>query len=206
MNIEKDELISASELARRIDVNPSYITNSKEKLIKAKCTYGKKYYFRKSAQLLGKNPDNPHTTNQSRSQKPKEKKEIQQNKNEDDKKISDPKELLEQILKTINDPETTANIAELNGLKTKAAILREYFSAKNEEIKNKKLEENLYTSEEIMQIIGFAISQFRQALLNIPNNYAVNLENLTQKQIKEYVADDINKILENFQKIEERFE
>jgi len=44
MSIKKDELISASELARRIKVDPSFISRQKTKLKDAKCMFGKKFY------------------------------------------------------------------------------------------------------------------------------------------------------------------
>lgn len=229
MSNEKDELISAAELSRRIKKSAAYISKQSKKLKDAKCTYGKKYYYRKSAQLLGCDPDNPQDTIQSSRQqevsKPKNKKltpkEVTQKALDDSIKAADKEflgvgddedeeqkvqALLDQIKEAIDDPKTTTNRAKLDGLKAKASILTEYYKGLSEKIKNKKLEENMFERDEVMQILSFMVNVVRNALINLPNNYAVNLEGLTQKEIKEHVADDINKILEDFQKVGEQFE
>jgi len=43
-------------------------------------------------------------------------------------------------------------------------------------------------------------------MINMPNNYAVNLENTDKATIKEYVTDDINKILSDLQAVGKQFE
>ena len=234
---KKDELISASELARRIKVDPSYINNKtrKGKLKEAKCMYGKKFYYRKSCDYLGKNPDDPHKSRQSNLQtdikapesnkgvkKLKPKKNIKVNindldsaeepekpkvpRNENKNTDKDAKELLEQILESIKGGNSSANRTTLDLLRQKAGVLREYFTAKNEEIKNRKLEENLFEKDEVIKILSFAMNMIRNSLINLPNNYAVNLDGFNQKEIKEYVADDVNKILEDLQNIGNQFE
>lgn len=237
MSNEKDELISASELARRLKINPSYIANNKKKLIDAKCMYGKKFYYIKSCNFLGKDPKDPHKSRQSdlqkdvsasKNKKPKSSenwtvttgrknitKKIQQivaeNNQEEVEDKSDIEEghaktLLQQILDSINSKNNSENRQKLDLLRQKAGVLREYFTAKNEEIKNRKLEDNLFEKDEVMQILSFGINMIRNSLINLPNNYAVNLEGLPQKEIKDYVTDDINKILEDFQNVGKQFE
>ena len=234
----KDELISGAELARRLDVSQVYISKAKKDGKLIKCTYGKKFYYRKCSLALGKNPDNPHKTHNSESQKTtttekednwtvtKGKEEVNQKVNEITKDLKEKKKprkeihpvsppgdndkeaktLLQQILLIVNDKDKTLNRAELDGLKLKAGILKEYFAAKNEEIKNRQLVDNLFERDEVLRILGFAMNMIRNALLNLPNNYAVNLEGLGQKQIKEYVSDDINKILTDLQETGKRFD
>jgi len=134
---------------------------------------------------------------------------VEQNEAEDEDEPDheeDAKTLLEQILKAIKGSNTSVNRQQLDLLRIKAGVLREYFTAKNEEIKNRKLEDNLFEKDEVMQILSFAINMVRNSLINLSNNYAVNLEGLSQKEIKEYVTDDINKILEDFQNIGNQFE
>lgn len=252
---KKDELISGSELARRINTKPQYITKQKAKLKDAKCMFGNKYYYEKSCNFLGKNPDDPHKSRQSnlqtnteepesnenwtvaagkenidkvvKSLKPKknikvviddlesieepndvEKRMAQCGVPEDESKSSDSeaKNLLEQILESIKDGNSSANRTKLDLLRQKAGVLREYFTAKNEEIKNRKLEENLFEKDEVIQILSFAMNMIRNSLINLPNNYAVNIDGLNQKEIKEYVTDDVNKILEDLQNIGNQFE
>ncbi len=123
---------------------------------------------------------------------------------EDKKKQVDELEL--EILETIADEESTLNIAVLNGLKTKAAILKEFKLSIHQSIKNKQLDENLYDRESVIKIINIATSSFRKSLLNLANNYATSLEGMTKLEIKEYVLADINKILEDFQAIGKQFE
>jgi len=257
MTNKKDELITASELARRLNVSAPYIAKQKDKLKISKCMFGKKYYFRKSALLLGKDPDNPHESHQQRNnkqniksdesksneviedlkpiEKPQQKKEttlknednnilkekIKQLENEN-KKLKEKIVLLEKenpldemqskikdlqidILATISDSGTTKDLALLNGLKAKATILKEFELAISQGIKNKSLQENNYTYDEIIIVINQAVSIFRNALLNLANNYAVNLEGMTKKQIKDFVSEDINSILEDFEKLKEKF-
>jgi len=245
---KKDELISGSELARRINVAPQYITKQKSKLKDAKCMFGNKFYYIKSSDYLGKNPDDPHKSRQSNTQtnikapesnenwevmKGKEnikkvikslkpKKNIKVNiddleskeetkppkKPKEEKKDSDKdaKSLLNDILEAINGGSSSVNKLQLDTLRQKAGVLREYFTAKNEEIKNRKLEENLFEKDEVVQILSFAMNMIRNSLINLPNNYAVNLDGLNQKEIKEYVTDDVNKILEDLQNIGNQFE
>ena len=241
MNNEKDELVSASELARRLDVNRSYITNKKTKLKDAKCTYGTKYYYIKSCDYLGKDPKDPHKSRQSnlqtdikankkkstKKETPKSdmnwtvvtgkeniQKEIDKLKPKDEELSEDEsentdneaKELLDQILDSIKDGNNAINRQKLDLLRQKAGVLREYFTAKNEEIKNRKLEENLFERDEVIRILSFAMNMVRNSLINIPNNYAVSLEGLSQKEIKDYVTDDTNKILEDLQNIGKQFD
>ena len=244
MDNQKDELISGAELAKRLDVNRSYITNKKTKLKDAKCTFGKKFYYIKSCHFLGKDPNEPHKSRQSELQtdiaatkKPSKKKEtpksdenwnvIKGQKNidkaledfakdeppkdediEDDNQDSESeaKELLDQILLSVKGGNGRENRAKLDILKQKAGVLREYFTAKNEEIKNRKLEDNLFERDEVIKILSFAMSMIRNALIDLPNNYAVSLEGRDQKEIKDHVTDDINRILEDLQNVGNQFE
>lgn len=229
MDNKKDELISGSELARRLNVSRVYISNKKEMLKNAKCTYAKKFYYIKSAKLLGKNPN---TSNQSQSQKketPKSnenwnvitdkdeiKKTIKQfaDKKEIKKKPlslaigmkDEDKDLLTEIENTLKDKDTVYDKALLDGLKAKAAITKTYYEAENEKIKNRKLEDNLFERDEVIRILSFAMNMIRNSIINLPNNYAVSLEGLSQKEIKDFVTDDTNKILEDLQNIGNQFD
>lgn len=234
MSIKKDELISASELARRLSVNPSYIAKKKKELSDAKCTYGKKFYYIKSCNYLGKDPDEPHQSIKSSIQKDKhepEKKfpasgdnftvrtpnqamkelreEVMGNEDEDDEEEiieNNAKTLLEQIVKAVNSKDNKASRQQLDILKQKAAVLREYFVAKNEEIKNRKMEDSLFEKDEVIRILSFAVSAVTNSLINLPNNYAVALEGLSKKEIKDFVTNDTNRILEDLQNIGNKFE
>ena len=227
MSKQKDELISASELARRIKVDPSYIAKRKTTLKAAKCTFGKKFYYIKSCDFLGKDPKDPHKSRQSNLQtainsekkskktnptKPNQKKPKftppAQSTNTEPPEDSDKdaKSLLKDILKAVNGGDSSVNKLNLDTLRQKAGVLREYFTAKNEEIKNRKLEDNLFERDEVIKILSFAMNMIRNSLINLPNNYAVSLEGLSQKEIKDYVTDDTNKILEDLQNIGNQFE
>ena len=126
--------------------------------------------------------------------------------NIEDEQKDEAKELLDQILTAIKKGSDIDNRKKLDVLIQKARVLREYFTAKNEEIKNRKLEENLFDRDEVIKLLGFAMNMVRNSLVNMPNNYATNLEGMNQKEIKEYVSDDINKILENLQEVGNQFE
>lgn len=220
MSDKKDELITASELARRLDVNPSYIGNKKKKLIENKCTYGNKFYYKKCCIFLGKDPNDPHKSRQSELQesivetkKPKPQKPPKEKPTEteiedwgDENQEDDAKSLLEQIIKITKGKSNSTNRLELDILRQKAGVLREYFTAKNEEIKNRKLEQNLFEKDEVIQILSFAMNMIRNSIINLPNNYAVSLEGLNQKEIKDFVQEDTNRILEDLQKVGEQFE
>ena len=267
MSKQKDELITASELARRLDVDPSHINRQRTKFKDAKCMFGKKFYYIKSCDFLGKDPNDPHKSRQSNLQtdiKSDKKKSTKKNipksnenwtvrppkegieevrkslgiSKEEEQKIiskinegldgiddtqkrmaqcgtgedenqdsdSEAKDLLDQILASVKGGNNRHNRATLDILRQKAGVLREYFTAKNEEIKNRKLEDNLFEKDEVIQILSFAMNMIRNSLINLPNNYAVNLESMEQKEIKEYVTDDVNKILEDLQNIGNQFE
>ncbi len=237
MSDKKDELITASELARRLGITPQYINSRRLKFKDAKCMFGKKFYYQKSCHFLGKDPIDPHKSRQSelqtdikikkktstRKETPKSdenwtiitgKENIQKEidnlkpKDEDENQDveSEANELLEQILESVKGGNSTQNRLKLDILRQKAGVLREYFTAKNEEIKNRKLEDNLFERDEVVKILSFAMSMIRNSLINLPNNYAVSLEGLEQKQIKDFVTDDINKILEDLQNIGKQFD
>jgi len=254
MAIKKDELVTGAELSRRLKVTPVYITNNKNKLKNAKCMFGKKYYFRKSSLLLGKDPDNPHESYQQTNnvkpkepiKKPQQKKEVQPKKEVPQKNDNVPRGTIENIeelkllreenaklkkelnaikskatfdelkenikrlyiemSRAIGDSGSTLNKAHLDGLKGKAAALKELELAVYQGIKNKQLDENSYDRESVIKIINIATSSFRKSLLNLANNYATSLEGMTKLEIKEYVLADINKILEDFQAIGKQFE
>ena len=270
MNNKDDELIPAVELAKRLKISAAYISSKRKFLTSAKCTYGKKFYFRKSSLALGKNPDNPYETRQQKEQREvaaKIKPEIKENpipeikenpipeikedniqiKNIDNsdvlkkeseyietinklelenKKLKDKISSIEQIkgidsiddvetqikrlqsdiLIAVSDTEATYDRAMLDGLKVKAMILKEFELAIHQGIKNRELQESTYIYDDVAVIINQAVSMFRNSLLNLGNKYALNLEGMNKKQIKEFVMEDINSILEDFEKIKEKFE
>jgi len=243
MSDKKDELITASELARRLRVAPQYINSRRPKFKDAKCMFGKKFYYIKSCHFLGKDPKDPHKSRQSNLQtdikdlkKPKAKKEtpkssknrtvikgkekiqkeidklkpkdedIEDDESENQDSDSEAKELLEQILLSVKGGNGIENRIKIDILKQKAGLLREYFTAKNEEIKNRKLEDNLFERDEVIRILSFAMNMIRNSLINLPNNYAVSLEGLSQKEIKDFTTDDTNKILEDLQNIGNQFD
>ena len=240
MSKQKDELISASELARRLDVDPSHINRQRAKFKDAKCMFGKKFYYIKSCEYLGKDPKDPHKSRQSNLQtdikRPKANKTIRKKigltKKQEQKIISqindglddieppkkpplppsdndtqdEAKSLLELILEAVKKNDSSINRKDLDLLRQKAGVLREYFTAKNEEIKNRKLEDNLFERDEVVKILSFAMNMIRNSLINLPNNYAVNLEGMEQKEIKDFVTDDTNKMLEDLQNIGKQFE
>ena len=115
------------------------------------------------------------------------------------------KRLQSDILVAVSDKEATYDRAMLDGLKIKATILKEFELAIHQGIKNKELQESTYTYDDVVIVINQTVSIFRNSLLNLSNNYAVNLEGMTKKQIKEFVMEDINSILEDFEKIKENF-
>lgn len=215
MSNKKDELISGAELAKRLNVSAPYITKNKKRLKEAKCIYGKKFYYRKSASFLGKNPDNPGDSIKALVQKtiPQENKQEEaissfssDVEEEQDEADAEMQTLLHQIENIIKDPKSNLKTVELNGLKNKAALINEYYKGKREKIKYIKEANNLYEKEDVIKILGALGNQVRNTMINLPNNYAVNLEGMSQKQIKDFVSDDINKILEEIQNTGEQFE
>lgn len=230
--MKKDELISGTELASRLKLSSAYITKQKQ-LGKLKgCMHGKRYYFNKSSLALGKDPNNPYETQQKLMQKkdtsiendnlkvdePKEevkepkkktiKPKIQtQPKDENlEDKLKELESIEKQIKDAIEDSTNTSNTLLLNGLKTKTSILTEYQKSIGEKIKNKKLQENLYSKDEVVKILGTAVNMLRNGMINLANNYSVSLEGLSKQEIKEYVQEDINRLLEDFQDISRRFD
>lgn len=224
---KKDELVSGTELAKRLKVSPPYITKKKDTL--KSCKYGKKYYFRKSCLALGYDPDNLPTQKQEKKQilvnakdilevdkketiekeKPQPKtnnvpRGTYENKNIEEIKSSID-ELYNEILETIADPDTTYDKLKLDGITSKAKALKEFELATAQRLKNKQLEENLYTKDEVLNIITIATAIFRNSLIDLPNNMASKLEGLTKKQIKDTTTEYINDILEDFEKTTEKF-
>lgn len=219
MSNKKDELITAAELSRRISKSAPYISALKKNGKLAGATYGKKFYYRKCCDILGIDPDDPHKSVQSdlqkevsESNKQKDievkptKQKVVKIEEDSDEDLENAESLLKQIEKAVLAGGDSVNRNKLDVLRLKAGVLREYFTAKNEQIKNRKLEENLFERDEVVHILSFAVNMIRNQLVNLPNNYAVNLEGLSQKDIKDYVTDDINKMLEDFQKVGDQFD
>lgn len=217
--MKKDELITGAELAKRLKVSAPYITKNKKRLKEAKCIYGKKFYYRKSAEFLGKDPDNPGDSIKSLIQKQPEEKFLEKKdiKKQDIKSFpsdvdtgndedTEMQTLLQQIEDIIKDPNSNLKTVQLNGLKSKASLVKEYFAGKREEIKYIKEQDNLFEKEDVIKILSALANQVRNTFINMSNNYAVNLEGMSQKQIKDYVTDDINKLLEQIQSTGEQFE
>ena len=226
---DNDELVSGAELAKRIKVSPPYITKKRDTL--KSCKRGKKYYFRKSCLALGYDPDNLPIEKSSKNknisvgtiketksieveeqpkpvvevQKEEPKHQPKQPQKQRDINLSDIDSLYNEILNTIADPNTTINKLTLEGLNLKAKALKEFELATAQRLKNKQLEENLYTREEITNIISLATAILRNSLIELPNNFANSLDGLNKKQIKEKSSEIINDILEDFIKVSEQF-
>ena len=118
-------------------------------------------------------------------------------------KTKDIEDLQTQIKQKIESEYTT--FTELQNLKIKSEILKTYAVSQSEELKYQQLKNNLFDKSEIFKIYSYALNNIRNSLLNLSNNYAVSLEGLNKKQIKEYVDLDINKILEELYSLKNKF-
>ena len=118
-------------------------------------------------------------------------------------KTKDIEDLQTQIKQKIESEYTT--FTELQNLKIKSEILKTYAVSQTEELKYQQLKNNLFDKSEIFKIYSYALNNIRNSLLNLSNNYAVSLEGLNKKQIKEYVDLDINKILEELYSLKNKF-
>ncbi len=229
----EDELVNGTVLASRLMVTTAFISKYKKKGVFNNCMDGKKYWFRKACLVLGRNPDNIKQSKASIAQEkipkkqyiPKEHREepteIDRDAVEDeakkvDKQIGDAiktkkdsntleRYVLSQIQKVVIDKESVYDRNLLDGTKIKMQLLKEYHITEQEKLKTKKLEGNLFDREEVVEILSFSINIFRNSLINLANNYAVNLEGLSQKKIKEFVANDINHILEDLRRTSDKF-
>ena len=112
-------------------------------------------------------------------------------------------DLQTQIKQKIESEYTT--FTELQNLKIKSEILKTYAVSQSEELKYQQLKNNLFDKNEILKIYSYVLNNIRNSLLNLSNNYAVSLEGLNKKQIKEYVDLDINKILEELYSLKNKF-
>lgn len=118
-------------------------------------------------------------------------------------KTKDIEDLQTQIKQKIESEHTT--FTELQNLKIKSEILKTYAVSQSEELKYQQLKNNLFDKSEILKIYSYVLNNIRNSLLNLSNNYAVSLEGLNKKQIKEYVDLDINKILEELYNLKNKF-
>jgi flagellar biosynthesis GTPase FlhF len=118
-------------------------------------------------------------------------------------KTKDIEDLQTQIKQKIESEYTT--FTELQNLKIKSEILKTYAVSQSEELKYQQLKNNLFDKSEILKIYSYVLNNIRNSLLNLSNNYAVSLEGLNKKQIKEYVDLDINKILEELYSLKNKF-
>lgn len=226
----KEELITQTEFARRLGVSPSYIGSLRLTRLKPAMRKGKVKYVA-ACKLLNRDPVTPNIETKEKYlqdqvvKKKREKfvkvpivikKEVKDfddflnEDNEDDTPIFNPetngKTLLEQIEAAVKNPKHKLRYEELSSLENKAKILKIFYSAEKEKLAYEKELGNLFTRDSLERILTFAINSVRNAMLNLPNNYAVNLEGLNKKEIKEYVEKDINKILEDLLNIESQFD
>ena len=118
-------------------------------------------------------------------------------------KTKDIEDLQTQIKQKIESEYTT--FTELQNLKIKSEILKTYAVSQSEDLKYQQLKNNLFDKSEILKIYSYVLNNIRNSLLNLSNNYAVSLEGLNKKQIKEYVDLDINKILEELYSLKNKF-
>jgi transcriptional regulator with XRE-family HTH domain len=136
----------------------------------------------------------------------KVKKKIKPEDLEDFDPTTDAISLLDQIMLVINDSTSDVSWEKLQNLENKAKILKIYFASQKEKVNYDKEMKQLINRPTLEKIIGFTIAAIRTSLINLPNNYAVSLEGLDKVQIKDYVADDINRILSGLQGIDEKFD
>lgn len=214
--MKRDELVSQAELARRIGKTAQYIAKMKRDKKLDPAIYGRKLYFRKACEILKIDPDNipkgaskEQVKNKKYHTKKKMKKDdVKPSKHEFDEEQyeGDGKDLLDQIMKAIKNPTHKMRYEELDSLENKAKILKLYYAAEKEKLQHEKELGNLFDRESLERIISFTINTVRNSLINMPNNFAVNLEGLNKAEIKEYVEIDVNKILEELQNISKQFE
>lgn len=229
MNKNDDELISFADFARRINKSAPYIYKLKNPGKLDPAVEGKKIYFLEGCKILKIDPLNIpiKTVKQSEQEKhqklkakPKKKFSAKnQNKvtvsiNGDDD-ISDfdifgefehddgskdhKEDLLTQIENIIKSKPDDRTYLKLDSLETKTKILKNFYAAEKEKLAFEKELGNLFDRESIERILTFSFNAVRNTLLNLANNYAVNLEGLNKSEIKDYVEEDVNKILEELQ-------
>lgn len=116
------------------------------------------------------------------------------------------KDLLEQIMDVVNNPNKTMKWEDLQNLESKGKILKVYYASQKEKINHEKELGQLVNRETIERILAFTVSTIRTNLINLPNNYAVALEGKNKLSIKDYVEEDINRILSELQKVGENFD
>jgi predicted transcriptional regulator len=204
------EFLNQKEIALRLGVTRQYINNKKSMLIEAGCLHesGKLFDYEMVAKILGRDPQNPHTTPQANNQKKineSKPKILSEQSNEIVESSGEMEDLLGEILQAIKDKEITKDRAMLDGLKLKASIIKEYFAADTEKLKNYQLRETTFSNEEVIKILDFSLSVVRNKLMGMENNYAVSLEGLDKAAIRKYVRDDVNSILEEFQRVGDEF-
>ena len=209
----KDELITFAELIRRTGKSSPYYAKIKKngKLYEAlEC---KKVWYLKALKILKLDPNNPAKKSKRQLEQMKSiakrkalKDETIENDFEDENKNKDQevKELLDQILKAIKDPKT--GYVVLDALESKVKIIKLYYSSQAAQLSYEKELGNLFDRESIERILSFSFNAIRNNLINLANNYAVNLEGLNKKEIKDYVENDINKLLETLQNTEQQFD
>ncbi len=218
-----DELLGFTAFAKRINKSAPYIYKLKNPGKLDPAIEGKKIYFKKACKILKIDPNNiPKETIKQAEQKkyqalkskPKKKNSAKKSKevtvtfnNSDDKsKLNEIKDkanygenLLDQIKNIINSKDDDNTYLKLDSLETKTKILKNFYAAEKEKLAFEKELGNLFDKESIERILSFAVNSIRNSLLNLANNYAVNLEGLSKAEIKEYVEEDINKLLEVLQ-------
>jgi len=116
------------------------------------------------------------------------------------------KKLYIEISNAIGDIGSTYDKAKLDGLKAKAAALKELELAVHQGIKNKQLDDSTLDKESVFKILNVAFSLLRKSLLSLANNLTTSLEGMDKLERKEHIMNDVNKMLEDFQATGKQFE
>ena len=230
MNIENDDLLSFGEFAKKINKSQPYLCKLKNPGKLDPAISGKKISFLKGCEILKIDPDNiPLKTTKQLEQAKHQALKAKSGKNyfsknqikvkakkppivkttneetfdEFDNKagLEHTQDLLKQIEDIIKSKPDDKTYIKLDSLETKTKILKNFYAAEKEKLSYEKELSNLFDAESIERILSFSFNAVRNTLLNLANNYAVNLEGLSKGEIKNYVEEDINKILEELQNV-----
>ena len=189
--MDEQELVTQAEFARRVGVTKSRINALVKEGRFYSCIKDGKLIFEEAKLIFGERKQQKMIQDT-----PIKKKPTKSNTKRDTETSAE--YLLKEILEAISGDESTRDRATLDGLKLKASILKEFFLAQSEKMKHKKLAENLFSRDEVLEMFKIAINILRNALLEMPNNYASILPEQPPAKIREIVMKDVNTILQDF--------
>ena len=181
------ELITQSELAKRVGKSKQYIAKLKQKGVFKKCFEGKKIKYECALKAMEEN--------------------IKDFKKTDPRQFK--KEIKETIPKEIPQAQADEMIGELEILLAgidnpvqKVAVIKDFWNGKLSQIKYEAEKKKYFSKEEVISQVQKIAVIVKQRIFNVPNKIAPLCYQKEINEIQEIIYKELNEALEDLQRFE----